>query len=87
VDLQRCRPGDHANDLDVDEADQSTTHQRRLDEHRDPQGGWRQTPPLSRGPCALPSILSASSTTAAPPQLPKRRQFTAAGQALAVDAY
>jgi hypothetical protein len=68
VDLHRRGPADHPDDVDVGESDQSTAQQRRLDEHRDPQGGWRQTPPSSRGPCACPSTLSSSSTSyRAPP--------------------
>jgi hypothetical protein len=61
--LHRRGPADDADDVDVGESDQGTADGRRLEMHRHPQGGWRQTPlpPSSRGPCACPSTLSSSS--------------------------
>jgi hypothetical protein len=49
VDLHRHGPADHADGVDVGEAEQSTTDGRRLEQPRVPGGGG-QTSPVSRGP-------------------------------------
>ena len=76
VDLHRHRPGDHADDVDVGESDQGTTDGRRLDVHRDPQGGWLRHP-HSRGVPVLVRAPSTDGHPATPPrQLPKRPFLT-----------